>query len=93
MNNDVIINTTKLTKYYGKQLGIEEVDLVVQRGEVFGYLGPNGAGKTTTIRILLDFIRPSGGFAAILASMRGRAASLSIAVSVILTANWNFTMT
>jgi ABC-2 type transport system ATP-binding protein len=65
MNNDVIINTTKLTKYYGKQLGIEEVDLVVQRGEVFGYLGPNGAGKTTTIRILLDFIRPSGGFAAI----------------------------
>ena len=65
MNNDVIINTTKLTKYYGKQLGISEVDLAVNRGEVFGYLGPNGAGKTTTIRTLLDFIRPSGGSAAI----------------------------
>ena len=65
MNNDVIINTTKLTKYYGKQLGIAEVDLAVNRGEVFGYLGPNGAGKTTTIRTLLDFIRPSGGSAAI----------------------------
>ncbi len=65
MDNDVIINTTKLTKYYGKQLGIAEVDLAVNRGEVFGYLGPNGAGKTTTIRTLLDFIRPSGGSAAI----------------------------
>src|SRR5271157_975267 len=65
MNHDVIINTTKLTKYYGKQLGIAEVDLAVNRGEVFGYLGPNGAGKTTTIRTLLDFIRPSGGSAAI----------------------------
>jgi ABC-2 type transport system ATP-binding protein len=65
MNNGVIINTTKLTKYYGKQLGIEEVNLAVKRGEVFGYLGPNGAGKTTTIRTLLDFIRPTGGSAAI----------------------------
>ena len=65
MKNDVIINTTKLTKYYSKQLGIAEVDLSVQRGEVFGYLGPNGAGKTTTIRTLLDFIRPTSGSAAI----------------------------
>ena len=65
MNNDVVINTAKLTKYYGKQLGIDEVDLAVNRGEVFGYLGPNGAGKTTTIRTLLDFIRPTGGSAAI----------------------------
>ena len=65
MNNEVVINTTGLTKYYGKQLGISEVDLAVNRGEVFGYLGPNGSGKTTTIRTLLDFIRPSGGSAAI----------------------------
>jgi ABC-2 type transport system ATP-binding protein len=65
MNNEVVINTTRLTKYYGAQLGISEVDLAVNRGEVFGYLGPNGAGKTTTIRTLLDFIRPTGGSAAI----------------------------
>ncbi len=65
MDNDVIINTTKLTKNYGAQLGIEEVYLEVKRGEVFGYLGPNGAGKTTTIRTLLDFIRPTGGSATI----------------------------
>jgi ABC-2 type transport system ATP-binding protein len=62
-NNEIVIKTTKLTKYYGKQCGIEEVELSVQRGEVFGYLGPNGAGKTTTIRTLLDFIRPTGGSA------------------------------
>jgi beta-exotoxin I transport system ATP-binding protein len=42
------------------------LDLEVERGEVFGYLGPNGAGKTTTIRLLLDFIRPSGGRAVVL---------------------------
>jgi ABC-2 type transport system ATP-binding protein len=65
MNNEVVINTTRLTKYYGAQLGISEVDLAVNRGEVFGYLGPNGAGKTTTIRTLLDFIRPTGGSATI----------------------------
>jgi ABC-2 type transport system ATP-binding protein len=64
-NNDIIINTAKLTKFYGKQLGIEDVDLEVKRGEVFGYLGPNGAGKTTTIRTLLDFIRPTRGSATV----------------------------
>ena len=64
-NNNIIINTSKLTKYYGKRLGIEDVDLEVKRGEVFGYLGPNGAGKTTTIRTLLDFIRPTRGSATV----------------------------
>ena len=65
MNNNTVIDTAKLTKYYGKQLGIEDVDLEVKRGEVFGYLGPNGAGKTTTIRTLLDFIRPTCGSATV----------------------------
>ena len=64
-DNEIIINTAKLTKFYGKQLGIEDVDLEVKRGEVFGYLGPNGAGKTTTIRTLLDFIRPTRGAATV----------------------------
>ena len=58
-----VIRTEKLTKSYGTHRGIVEVDLEVQRGEVFGFLGPNGAGKTTTIRILLDLIRPTGGHA------------------------------
>jgi ABC-2 type transport system ATP-binding protein len=58
-----VIQTEKLTKFYGEHRGIVEVDLTVQEGEIFGFLGPNGAGKTTTIRILLDLIRPSSGVA------------------------------
>ncbi len=55
-----------LTKRYGKARGIEGLDLVVARGEVFGFLGPNGAGKTTTIRTMLDFQRPTAGTATLL---------------------------
>ncbi len=60
------IHTEGLTKYYGKNRGMEDVDLDVREGEVFGFLGPNGAGKTTTIRTLLDEIRPTAGSATIL---------------------------
>jgi ABC-2 type transport system ATP-binding protein len=60
------IRTEQLTKRYGSARGIDEVDLVVGAGEVFGFLGPNGAGKTTTIRILLDHIRPTSGRAEVL---------------------------
>ncbi len=60
------IHTQGLTKYYGKVLGIEDVNLDVREGEVFGFLGPNGAGKSTTIRTILDEIRPTAGSATIL---------------------------
>jgi ABC-2 type transport system ATP-binding protein len=60
------IRTEGLTKSYGRKRGIVDVNLEVRRGEIFGYLGPNGAGKSTTIRLLLDFIRPSSGTAAVL---------------------------
>ncbi|MBC7247912.1 MAG: ABC transporter ATP-binding protein [Actinobacteria bacterium] len=63
---ETVIGTRGLTKYYGKQRGVEELDLEVRRGEVFGFLGPNGAGKTTTIRLLLDLIRPTRGRAEVL---------------------------
>ncbi|HEX9897057.1 MAG TPA: ABC transporter ATP-binding protein [Dehalococcoidales bacterium] len=66
MNEDnAVLRTSHLTKYYGKQCGVEDISLEVRKGEVFGYLGPNGAGKTTTIRTLLDFIRPTRGAATI----------------------------
>ncbi|QYJ16307.1 Multidrug efflux system ATP-binding protein [Rubrobacter xylanophilus DSM 9941] len=59
----LVIETRGLTKTYGrrKSRGIKDVDLTVEEGEVFGFLGPNGAGKTTTIRLLMGFLRPSGG--------------------------------
>jgi ABC-2 type transport system ATP-binding protein len=60
------IETSKLTKYYGKSRGIVDVDLVVETGQIFGFLGPNGAGKSTTIRVLFDLIRPTAGSARVL---------------------------
>ena len=60
-----VIETKDLTVYYGKHLGIRDVDLSVEQGEVYGFLGPNGAGKSTTQRVLLDVIRPSKGTATI----------------------------
>jgi ABC-2 type transport system ATP-binding protein len=60
------IETTGLTKSYGRTRGVEDVDLEVRTGEIFGFLGPNGAGKTTVIRLLLDLIRPTRGQARIL---------------------------
>jgi beta-exotoxin I transport system ATP-binding protein len=62
---DVVVRTAGLTKFYGKSRGIIDVGIEVRAGEIFGFLGPNGAGKTTTIRLLLDFIRPSGGSASV----------------------------
>jgi len=56
-----VISLERLTKSYGSNRGIIEVDLAVREGEIFGFLGPNGAGKTTTIRTLLDLIRPTSG--------------------------------
>jgi ABC-2 type transport system ATP-binding protein len=61
--SDVPLQLKKLTKHYGKYQGIEDVDLVIKPGEVFGFLGPNGAGKSTTIRTIMNFLRPSSGSA------------------------------
>ncbi len=61
-----MVVTRGLTKFYGRQRGIEALDLHVGQGEVFGFLGPNGAGKTTTIRLLLGLIRPTAGTAEVL---------------------------
>lgn len=57
----IVIETKKLTKFYGKNRGIENLDLSVKEGEIFGFLGPNGAGKSTTIKLLLNFINPTSG--------------------------------
>jgi ABC-2 type transport system ATP-binding protein len=61
---DAII-TEGLTKRFGSTTALDELNLTVATGEVFGFLGPNGAGKTTTIRLLLGLSRPSAGRARI----------------------------
>ena len=66
------IETTSLSKDYGRVRALEALTLRVEAGEIFGFLGPNGAGKTTTIRLLLGLIRPSAGQAAILGHDVGR---------------------
>jgi ABC-2 type transport system ATP-binding protein len=60
------ISLSGLTKYYGPVVGIEDLSLDVEQGEIYGFLGANGAGKTTTIRLLLDLMRPTRGSARVL---------------------------
>ncbi|HEV2013015.1 MAG TPA: ABC transporter ATP-binding protein [Candidatus Dormibacteraeota bacterium] len=59
------IETSGLSKDYGKGRGLFDLSLQVEEGEVLGYLGPNGAGKTTTIRLLMGLIHPTAGSASI----------------------------
>jgi ABC-2 type transport system ATP-binding protein len=62
----VAVQTTGLTKRYGRDvLAVDDLDLTVYEGEVFGFLGPNGAGKSTTIDVLLDYVRPTAGTATV----------------------------
>lgn len=61
-----VIATQNLTKYYGKHVGIKNVTLNIDAGEIFGFAGPNGAGKSTLIKTLLNFLYPSSGKAEIL---------------------------
>jgi len=65
MTEDIAIRSDGLTKHYGKVEALNDLDLVIRPGEIFGFLGPNGAGKTTTIRTLMDEIRPTAGSATI----------------------------
>ena len=60
------IETSGLTKFYGRARGITDVSLAVEEGEFFGFIGPNGAGKSTTIRTLLGLIHKTGGSAKLL---------------------------
>jgi ABC-2 type transport system ATP-binding protein len=56
-----IIEIQGLTKRYGRLAAVNELDLTVEEGAVFGFVGPNGAGKTTTMRILATLLRPTAG--------------------------------
>lgn len=67
-----MIATDRLTKRYGERiLAVDELNLRVPRGEVYGFVGPNGAGKTSTLKMLAGLIRPSSGTARILGHLPG----------------------
>jgi ABC-type multidrug transport system ATPase subunit len=59
--NNYLIETRGLTRRFGSQLAVDDLDLLVPAAGVYGFLGPNGAGKTTAIRMLLGLIRPNAG--------------------------------
>ena len=56
-----ILEIQNLTKYYGKILGVENIALQLEEGEIFGFIGPNGAGKSTTIRSIMNLINKTSG--------------------------------
>lgn len=61
MENEKIIELSGLTKTFKDLIAVNNLDLNVYRGDVFGFLGPNGAGKSTTIRMMLSLIKPTRG--------------------------------
>src|SRR3970282_326334 len=59
---NVILRTVGLSKRYGRLLALDDLNLEVHRGQVYGFLGPNGAGKTTTISLILGLIAATRGY-------------------------------
>jgi ABC-2 type transport system ATP-binding protein len=58
-----MIETKNLTKNYGNLTAVDDLNLTIKDGDIFGFIGPNGAGKTTTMRILVTLLEPYGGSA------------------------------
>jgi ABC-2 type transport system ATP-binding protein len=61
MDGKTVIETQGLSKFYGEQAAVNNLNLKIFEGEIFGFLGPNGAGKTTTLLMLLGLSEPSSG--------------------------------
>ena len=66
MANSAAIETFDLTKKFGSLNAVNNIDLTINKGEIFGFLGPNGAGKTTTIKLLTGLLKPTSGTAKIM---------------------------
>jgi ABC-2 type transport system ATP-binding protein len=71
VSTDPPIAGDRLTKRFGRLTAVSDLTLQVAAGQIMGFLGPNGAGKTTTIRMLMGFLRPTGGIATVLGAPAG----------------------
>ena len=77
MSTDAVIQARSLSRRFGSLVAVEDFDLEVRRGEIFGFLGPNGAGKSTLIRMLVGLLPPSAGSVQVLGfELPGQAESL-----------------
>src|SRR5690348_7077797 len=74
--SECAISTENLSKSFGAQVAVSQLNLKIQPGAVYGFLGRNGAGKTTTIRMLLGLMRPTKGSVRVLGLDPGREADL-----------------
>jgi ABC-2 type transport system ATP-binding protein len=61
IQKDVILRTSGLTKKFGKRTAVNNLNLEIRKGEVFGFLGPNGSGKSTTVSMIVGLIAPTSG--------------------------------
>lgn len=64
--SDAVINANGLTKQFGEVIAVNQLDLTINKGEVYGFLGPNGCGKTTAIRMLTGLLMPTSGDVSVL---------------------------
>ena len=67
-----MIEAINLSKHFGPNQAVSDINFKVEKGEILGLLGPNGAGKTTTMRLLTGYLDPSEGRAVIGGPRRGR---------------------
>ncbi|WP_053368011.1 ABC transporter ATP-binding protein [Bacillus sp. FJAT-27245] len=58
---ELVVRTERLSKRFGNEIAVRDLDMRIKKGEIYGFLGPNGAGKTTTIRMLLGLMKPTAG--------------------------------
>ncbi|HQI94410.1 MAG TPA: ATP-binding cassette domain-containing protein, partial [Fervidobacterium sp.] len=79
-----MIRSVGLTKKFGDFIAVDNINLNVNQGEIFGFLGPNGAGKTTTIKMLTGTLRPTSGSIEILGmDMKNRAIEIKRRIGVV----------
>ena len=67
---EVILKTYNITKKYGNQMAVNNVNMTIKKGEIYGFIGQNGAGKTTLIRLITGLIHKTGGEIELLGAQR-----------------------